>query len=98
MTPDQQFVLALVAQFVALVVGMVAVWQKVQSVHVSVNSRMDQLLASTAASSRAAGVTEGKEMPATIGDGHLRTELDTLRAHVAATEAALAAARRQPSS
>ena len=63
MSPDQQFAVALTVQFVALIIGLFSVWRKVQDVHVSVNSRMDELLAATAKASRAEGVASWTPPP-----------------------------------
>lgn len=56
MSPDQQFWLAVIVQVAALVLGLATLWFKVEGVHVSVNSRMDQLVDQTAKASRAEGV------------------------------------------
>lgn len=61
MTPDQQFILALIAAVVPLIAAIGALFVQVRSLKLHVNSRMDQLLAITAAASKAQGRLEGPE-------------------------------------
>jgi hypothetical protein len=63
MTPDQQFWLAMAAQVSALVVGVAAVWLKVDGVkadvhqvHETVNSKMSELIGTASTLARAEGV------------------------------------------
>ena len=53
MSPDQQFVLALVAALVPLVVAIGGIFFQIRQLKLHVNSRMDQLLEVTRKSTRA---------------------------------------------
>jgi hypothetical protein len=60
MTNEQYFILALFAAVLPVTVLAVTALLKIRQLHVLVNSRLTELLALTAKSSKAEGVKEGK--------------------------------------
>jgi hypothetical protein len=55
MTPDQQFILAILAAMVPLLGALAAVFVQIRQLKLHVNSRMDQLLELTKTASKAEG-------------------------------------------
>ncbi len=50
-----------ILQIIALIGGFVVLLRRIKSIHLMMNSRLDELLKSTATASRAEGIEEGRK-------------------------------------
>jgi hypothetical protein len=63
MSPDQQFAIAFIGAFTALIGAMATLFIQLRQLHAQVNSRLDQLVELTRTAAHAEGKLEGQNLP-----------------------------------